>query len=98
MAPLLVGLARRESAGALADAIAASCRPGGPHRDLVDYHLRVGQITHDTRLPEGQTLREQRLDETEAGERTTITLIDASHPAEWVKQQGADGVAETAGP
>src|SRR5438874_13493878 len=41
---------------------------------LSDYHLRVGQITHDTRLPAGQTLREQRLDETEAGSATTITL------------------------
>src|SRR6266404_3048809 len=28
---------------------------------LADYHLRVGQITHDTRIPEGHTLQEQRL-------------------------------------
>jgi hypothetical protein len=61
---------------------------------LSDYHLRVGQITHDTRLPEGQVLREQRLDETEAGSATTITLIGAPHAAGWVKQQGADGVAK----
>src|ERR1700726_4481568 len=26
-----------------------------------DYHLRVGQLTRDTHLPEGQALREQRL-------------------------------------
>ena len=45
---------------------------------LLDYHLRVGQITADTRIPEGHTLREQRLDETEIGEGTTVTLIDAS--------------------
>ena len=64
---------------------------------LSDYHLRVGQITHDTRLPEGQALRDQRLDETEAGGATMITLIDASHPADWVKQQGADGVAKSLG-
>src|SRR5215472_2706855 len=32
---------------------------------LLDYHLRVGQITRDTRIPEGHTLEEQRLDETE---------------------------------
>ena len=44
---------------------------------LLDYHLRVGEITQDTRLPGGQTLREQRLDETEIGEGTTITVIDA---------------------
>src|ERR1700740_1028481 len=35
---------------------------------LLDYHLRVGQITQDTHLPQGYTLEEQRLDETEAGE------------------------------
>ena len=47
---------------------------------LLDYHLRVGQITGDTRVPEGHTLREQRLDETEVGEGTTVTLIDAKRP------------------
>jgi heme-degrading monooxygenase HmoA len=50
---------------------------------LSDYHLRVGQITRDTRLPEGYTLQEQRLDETEVGEGTTVTLIDARRPSEW---------------
>src|SRR3984957_3983756 len=29
---------------------------------LLDYHLRVGQITQDTRIPERYTLQEQRLD------------------------------------
>jgi heme-degrading monooxygenase HmoA len=47
---------------------------------LLDYHLRVGQVTADTRIPEGHTLREQRLDETEVGEATTVTLIDAKRP------------------
>src|SRR6201987_5148218 len=32
---------------------------------FADYHLRVGQITADTRLPPGQVLTEQRLDETQ---------------------------------
>jgi heme-degrading monooxygenase HmoA len=49
---------------------------------LLDYHLRVGQITQDTRIPEGYTLEEQRLDETEVGEGTTITLVDARKPSE----------------
>jgi heme-degrading monooxygenase HmoA len=40
---------------------------------LSDYHLRVGQIT----------LEEQRLDETEVGEGTTVTLIDAKRPSDW---------------
>ena len=43
---------------------------------LLDYHLRVGQVTQDTRVPDGNVLAEQRLDETEVGEGTTITLID----------------------
>ena len=36
-----------------------------------DYHLRVGQVTADTRLPSGCSLVEQRQDETEIGEATT---------------------------
>jgi len=52
---------------------------------LLDYHLRVGQITQDTDVPAGQTLREQRLDETEIGEATTITLIDAKRPPQAAK-------------
>src|ERR1700760_3235841 len=50
---------------------------------LLDYHLRVGQITQDTRVPAGHGLAEQRLDETEVGEGTTVTLIDAKRPARW---------------
>lgn len=45
---------------------------------FADYWLRVGQFTHDTRLPEGSELREQRLEESEAGLGTTATLIDAA--------------------
>jgi heme-degrading monooxygenase HmoA len=52
---------------------------------LLDYHLRVGQITWDTRIPKGHVLAEQRLDETEIGEGTTITLIDAKRPAQWAE-------------
>jgi heme-degrading monooxygenase HmoA len=48
---------------------------------LSDYHLRVGQVTADTRIPPGYVLHEQRLDETEVGEGTTLTLLDAKAPA-----------------
>src|SRR5690242_15275290 len=44
---------------------------------LSDYHLRVGQVLQDTRLPDGYALLEQRLDETEVGKGTTVTMIDA---------------------
>jgi heme-degrading monooxygenase HmoA len=44
---------------------------------LFDYHLRVGQVTQDSRVPAGQTITEQRLDETEIGEGTTTSFVDA---------------------
>ena len=64
---------------------------------FLDYHLRVGQLTRDTRLPAGFVLREARLDETQVGEGTTVTLIDARRPADSVKSGGADAVARSLG-
>ena len=52
----------------------------GPIRILLDYHLRVGEITRDTRVPVGHKIEDQRLDETEIGEGTTVTFIDAPWP------------------
>jgi heme-degrading monooxygenase HmoA len=43
-----------------------------------DYHLRVGEITADTEVPKGQTLLEQRLDETETGEGKVATISELS--------------------
>jgi heme-degrading monooxygenase HmoA len=48
----------------------------GRAKVLLDYHLRVGQITADTHVPAGQVLKEQRLDETEVGEGTAVALVD----------------------
>jgi heme-degrading monooxygenase HmoA len=58
-----------------------------------DYHLRIGQLTRDTRPPAGHTLQEQRLDATEVGAGTTVTLIDAQRPADWMKANDAKTVA-----
>jgi heme-degrading monooxygenase HmoA len=60
---------------------------------FLDYHLRVGQLTRDTRLPDDQALREQRLDETETGAGTTVTLIDSKRPADWVEKTASLQVA-----
>jgi heme-degrading monooxygenase HmoA len=60
---------------------------------FLDYHLRVGQITCDTRIPEGYTLTEQRLDETEVGAGTTATLVDVRRPREWVDEASPAEVA-----
>lgn len=51
---------------------------------LADYRLRVGEVTSDTRVPEGQTIVEQGREETEVGEGTYVTLIDAKQTPEWV--------------
>jgi heme-degrading monooxygenase HmoA len=64
---------------------------------FLDYHLRIGQVTEDTRPPAGHALHEQRLDETETGDATTITLIDAKRPPEWVKESKPDDVAKWLG-
>jgi len=62
-----------------------------------DYHLRVGQLTKDTQLPDGCELRVQRLDETETGDATTVTLINTRRDADWVKSAQAKEVALTLG-
>ncbi len=64
---------------------------------LMDYHLRVGQVTRDTQVPAGHALAEQRLDETEAGEGTTVTLIDARRTPEWVRGTAPLDVAVSLG-
>jgi heme-degrading monooxygenase HmoA len=64
---------------------------------LMDYHLRVGEVTHDSRIPEGHTLQEHRLDETEVGEGTAVTLIDAKQPVDRTQINSIDNVAEWLG-
>jgi heme-degrading monooxygenase HmoA len=64
---------------------------------LADYHLRVGQLTRDTTPPQGHQLREQRLDETETGQATTITLIDTHRPTEEGEAISPEGLAEWLG-
>jgi heme-degrading monooxygenase HmoA len=55
----------------------------GRREILQDYHLRVGQVAADTNVPAGYSLEEQRLDETQVGEGTSIVLITDARPAEW---------------
>jgi heme-degrading monooxygenase HmoA len=64
---------------------------------LADYHLRVGQLTADNHLPKGQVLTEQRLDETETGQGTAVTLINATRPAEWKQTNNPWDCAEWLG-
>src|SRR5262249_753296 len=64
---------------------------------LLDYHLRVGEVTRDTRAPIGQKIEEQRLDATEVGEGTTVTLIDALWPSRSCDTLNATEVARFLG-
>jgi heme-degrading monooxygenase HmoA len=61
---------------------------------LADYHLRVGQITADDHLPAGYALSEQRLDKTEVGEGTAITLINAARPSGWRETNDPNDLAK----
>jgi heme-degrading monooxygenase HmoA len=65
------------------DALHHEVEERGRSAILAEYHLRVGEITNDSRIPAGHELVEQRLDETRVGEGTALTLIDARRPTEW---------------
>jgi heme-degrading monooxygenase HmoA len=43
---------------------------------FADYHLRVGEITADTRPPDGTVLREQRFDTTDVGAAKVVAIIE----------------------
>ena len=65
----------------------------GRNQILLDYHLRVGQLTGDTHIPDGQKLVEQRLDETERGQGTTIALLNGKRPDSWTQLPSAEEIA-----
>jgi heme-degrading monooxygenase HmoA len=69
----------------------------GRNAILRDYDVRVGQITADTNLPDGHSLEEQRLDETEVGEGTSIVLITDTRPADWDDTSNPPDCAEFLG-
>jgi heme-degrading monooxygenase HmoA len=54
-----------------------------------DYHLRVGQLTLDSKPPPGHVLSEQRLDETAVGAGTTVTLLDGQRALNAAGQQAS---------
>src|SRR4051812_338414 len=43
---------------------------------FADYHLRVGEVTADTRPPDGVALREQRFDATEVGAAKAVAIVE----------------------
>ena len=69
----------------------------GRSRIFLDYHLRVGEVARDTRIPTGQVLRQQRLDETTAGAGTTVTLVSAFCPDDPSCSSGPEATARWLG-
>jgi heme-degrading monooxygenase HmoA len=45
-----------------------------------DYHLRVGQVTADSRPPPGVEVLDQRFDETEDGVAKVVSLVEMRRP------------------
>jgi len=64
---------------------------------FLDYRLRVGEVAHDTRPPAGQLIQVQRLDETQVGPATTVTLVDAIRPSDWVEAARPEEVGAALG-
>lgn len=93
----LAGETRRRSSGGAPKQHHHETQEKGRLEVLADYHLRVGQLTKDTKIPAGCELREQRLDETEAGAGTIVILIDGRGPSEWVKAARPGDVAKWLG-
>ncbi len=64
---------------------------------FADYHLRVGEITADTQVPEGQRLRQERFDTTTVGKAQAVTITEvppcAATPSPTV-YDSADGLVD----
>ena len=58
-----------------------------------DHRLRVGEVTSDTGLPQGQEIAMRSPDAAEAGEGTYVTLIDAKQALEWVSMHNPQEIA-----
>ena len=70
----------RSRSQAMADAGRAPWRPGEQvaAKCSRDYHLRVGEITADSRPPPGRKIDAQRFDETEVGKAKSCTITEVS--------------------
>src|ERR1700744_2556734 len=51
-----------------------------------DYHLRVGEVVADTDPPKGQTLSQQRFDDTETGRAKAVPI------SQWTGSSGEPGL------
>ncbi len=59
---------------------------------FADYHLRVGEVTADTKPPPGHEIAAQRFDLTEAGSAKSATIIEATGDPGPLPARGGDVV------
>ncbi|GJE61595.1 antibiotic biosynthesis monooxygenase family protein [Methylobacterium trifolii] len=62
-----------------------------------DYHLRVGEVTADTRPPQGLSIREQRFDATETGRAKACTITELEPDDAAALPDGVGGVLHAVG-
>lgn len=62
-----------------------------------DYHLRVGQVTSDTRPPPCATVQEQRLDETEDGAARLVSIVELPRPVGLADDASPEAVGRALG-
>ena len=62
-----------------------------------DYHLRVGQVTSDSRPPSGHEVHEQRFDETEQGVAKLISLVEMRRPSGLAQDASAEAAGRALG-
>ncbi len=69
----------------------------GRSQVFADYHLRVGEITADSQVPEGQHLRQERFDTTTVGKAQMVVITEtppgAATPTP-AAYDGADGLVD----
>ena len=63
---------------------------GKGSNQILDYRLRVGEVTSDTQVPEG---KEHRPDAAAVAGGTYVTLIDAKQTSEWVAANNPQEIA-----
>ncbi len=64
---------------------------------FADYHLRVGEITTDSQVPEGQSLRQERFDSTAIGKAQAVTITEVPPGAAILSPDvynGAEGLVD----
>ncbi len=62
-----------------------------------DYHLRVGRVTTDTHIPDGQNLREQCFDETKTGAAKMLSIIEMQRPTDLSEKAQSEVFADRFG-